>query len=1024
MFRPLLAVLACWLALPALAAFTDNGDGTITDTVTGLMWDKCSWGQTWDNTTPPGTCTGSASTHNWAAALNVAITANGSSHRAYTDWRLPNRTELESLVKIDTHSPAIDTTAFPNTPSDWFWTSTTYAPNPAGAWNVVFDDGDTNAAYKTGTGHVRLVRSGQSFASFDSMGDVTAPVLSSVGVSGTTSSATTLAATSDEAATGYWLVVARDATAPTSAQVKAGANYGAVTKVASGNAAMTANVAKNFSVTGLAAGTNYDLYFAAEDGNGNLVASPTKVQFTTTAATTPPVMGDVPNQTPTVGVVFSLALAGYVTQTDGNAITGYRIATGALPAGLSLNTSTGAISGTPSAAGMSNVTVQALDADGWSNSDAITFTVSAAADTTPDAFSFTDQTNVARATLTESNAITVAGIDAAAAISVTGGEYQIDGGGWTSGAGTVNNGASVKVRHTSSASYSTATNTVLTIGGVSDTFSTTTEAAPADTTPDAFSFTDQTNVARATLTESNAITVAGIDAAAAISVAGGEYQIDGGGWTSGAGTVNNGASVKVRHTSSASYSTATNTVLTIGGVSDTFSTTTEAAPAPAPDPAPPAPTAVYITGPNQTLSPTGSLPVELASGVDASGTTINLPADKSVTLKLGNLTVVVSAQGASARLVLAQVTVDGRNVTVARIAAGTVRVAAQDGGQPLLLVGDGTVVSAGGADARIIAAQDGDGYLLSVSQGFVVLPGASMARQGKTHRAASPEFSIYAGERATLDADGQVSRLVLGTDAGGAAGDPLSLDLPDSLSIAAPVPNLAASAMRLGGPVQTAIAEAAGGTLAAGQDGGVLVIDLEGQRFHLLPLGEVTVDPERRDGVVLNEDGTATVSAAGIGVRVAPGVASLARFAADLEQALPGARVAVNENGAIVATVGETAYVVRADWVGAAAEEGGFATDAAGRLSYGQLSRAWTLHPAFADHARLAAAVAEALPGATVQTNSDGTVTVRHGAARYTLTPANMLETAPAGSERWWIGTDGKPRLRNADGTMQEFRIE
>jgi len=204
----------------------------------------------------------------------------------------------------------------------------------------------------------------------------------------------------------------------------------------------------------------------------------------------------------------------------------------------------------------------------------------------------------------------------------------------------------------------------------------------------------------------------------------------------------------------------------------------------------------------------------------------------------------------------------------------------------------------------------------------------------------------------------------------------------------------------------------------------VLVIDLEGQRFHLLPLGEVSVDPVREDGVVLNEDGTATVSAAGIGVRVAPGVASLARFAADLEQALPGVRVAVKENGAIAATLGETAYVVRADWVSVAGGQDGFATDAAGRLSYGQLSRAWTLHPAFADHARLAAAVAEALPGATAQTNPDGTVTVTLGEARYTLTPANTLETAPAGTVLWWVGDDGKPRLRNADGTMQEFRIE
>ena len=108
--RPRLAGLLCALALPAWAAFTDNGDGTITDTTTGLVWDKCSRGQVWDNTTPPGTCTGVASTHTWAAALAEATAANSASHRGQADWRLPNRTELESLVQINAASPAIDGT--------------------------------------------------------------------------------------------------------------------------------------------------------------------------------------------------------------------------------------------------------------------------------------------------------------------------------------------------------------------------------------------------------------------------------------------------------------------------------------------------------------------------------------------------------------------------------------------------------------------------------------------------------------------------------------------------------------------------------------------------------------------------------------------------------------------------------------------------------------------------------------------------------------------------------------------------
>ena len=101
-------------------------------------------------------------------------------------------------------------------------------------------------------------------------------------------------------------------------------------------------------------------------------------------------------------------------------------------------------------------------------------------------------------------------------------------------------------------------------------------AAP-DMEPDAFSFTDQTGVALSTVVTSNSITVSGINAAADISVSGGEYSINGGGFTSASGTVSNADTVVVRHTSSNANSTAVQTTLTIGGVSDTFSSTTLAA---------------------------------------------------------------------------------------------------------------------------------------------------------------------------------------------------------------------------------------------------------------------------------------------------------------------------------------------------------------------------------------------------------------------------------------------------------------
>jgi surface antigen len=102
---------------------------------------------------------------------------------------------------------------------------------------------------------------------------------------------------------------------------------------------------------------------------------------------------------------------------------------------------------------------------------------STAPDTKPDQFKFTAQTGVALNTPVTSNMITVSGITAAAPITITGGDtYSINSGAYTSAAGTVNNGDTVTVRQTSSGSYSSITNATLTIGGVSGTFSVTTQA--------------------------------------------------------------------------------------------------------------------------------------------------------------------------------------------------------------------------------------------------------------------------------------------------------------------------------------------------------------------------------------------------------------------------------------------------------------------------------------------------------------------------------------------------------------------
>lgn len=117
---------------------------------------------------------------------------------------------------------------------------------------------------------------------------------------------------------------------------------------------------------------------------------------------------------------------------------------------------------------------------GWGT--AATQTVSSV-DVTPDAFTFTDITDQEVSTQVTSNSITVLGVDSGnnIPISITGGDYSVNSGAFTSTAGNVQLNDTVRVRHTTSSSYGTAVNTTLTIGGVNDTFTSTTSAQVSPT---------------------------------------------------------------------------------------------------------------------------------------------------------------------------------------------------------------------------------------------------------------------------------------------------------------------------------------------------------------------------------------------------------------------------------------------------------------------------------------------------------------------------------------------------------------
>jgi len=137
--------------------FKDNGNGIIMDKLTGLMWKGCSEGQTWQH----GRCQGDAAINNWQKTLLHAEAANREGgYAGYSDWRVPNIKELESLVELACFESAINMEIFPDTPAWYYWSASPYLGDSEFAWGIGFRYGKSLIGRKSQAYHLRLVREG------------------------------------------------------------------------------------------------------------------------------------------------------------------------------------------------------------------------------------------------------------------------------------------------------------------------------------------------------------------------------------------------------------------------------------------------------------------------------------------------------------------------------------------------------------------------------------------------------------------------------------------------------------------------------------------------------------------------------------------------------------------------------------------------------------------------------------------------------------------------------------------------
>ena len=134
----------CCVPLTAIAKakpgryLIDAKGETVLDTTTKPTWQRVVAPQTYKWQSAKDTC-------------KALVTAGGG-------WRLPTVRELRSLIDFGHSDPAIDKMAFPNTPSQFFWSATAYSGSSSSAWGVSFSNGGSYGVGTTSACRVRCVR--------------------------------------------------------------------------------------------------------------------------------------------------------------------------------------------------------------------------------------------------------------------------------------------------------------------------------------------------------------------------------------------------------------------------------------------------------------------------------------------------------------------------------------------------------------------------------------------------------------------------------------------------------------------------------------------------------------------------------------------------------------------------------------------------------------------------------------------------------------------------------------------------
>jgi len=585
--------------------FIDNKDGTVTHVRTGLIWMRCTLGQTWNQATQR--CENEAIEYTWSTAVKLRASFAGQS-----DWRLPDIQELQSIIERDNTEPAIDSRVFPNTPLTWFWSSSPYVGNAGLAWAVNFGPGDVGYSDTDPdrSGSVRLVR-GQSGVGVGQSSHFNVPADSVVTdrITGLMWARCSLGQfwqddTCQGEAQRYTLNEAllqrstlagySDWRLPTASELATLIDYSRESPAANDDL-FAAIPSDRFWSSSPYIGENQDGW-VVNFNNGGVYGSPANYtvavrlvrgglcqtgkvcKYPKPAAFR--IMNDQHGLKP--GAVITskpVTVKGLKSRT-------IKEGTPIHLSGGQYSINGGTYTERPGVVKNGDKVRVRVVAGASDSSTRVTLTIGGVSDRftvntldmTPEAFNFPVLTRQERGQTITTEPFVVQGLEVPVPVSVTGGQYAVNGNDYTTEPGEVKNGDKIQIQVVTAKKFEAATTLTLQVGAGVSTFTATTRSP--DLTPDPYPLDGVQDAAINEWVFSDPFIVSGLEIPATITVQGGQYSINGGEYTNRPGKVRNGDAVGVRVMTPNQYTTPTFTAtsaatLRIGDTEEIFTVTVQ-----------------------------------------------------------------------------------------------------------------------------------------------------------------------------------------------------------------------------------------------------------------------------------------------------------------------------------------------------------------------------------------------------------------------------------------------------------------